>query len=328
MLKVGNIEFSSLPIIMAPMEDISDPPFRVICKNLGADLVYTEFLSSEGLIRNAGQTKAKLDFFAEERPVAIQVFGHDPNSLREAVAMIEAVNPDFIDINFGCPVRRVVNKGAGAAALKFPEKMVKLTSEVINATNIPVTVKTRIGWDHQSIVIEELSEKLQDVGVKALALHARTARQMYTGKADWEWFKKVKANPRFKIPLYGNGDVKTPEDALKMRDEYEVDGIMIGRAVVGNPWIFRETKHFFATGEHLPIADTNERVDVCKMHLLESIKWKGEKRGIFEMRKHYRRYFRDYINFREFREKLVESKDVNELLEILETVRTGYKEGI
>ncbi len=324
MLKIGEIELPDMPLILAPMEDISDPPFRLICKKMGADLVYTEFISSDGLVYNAEKSNVKLDIFDAERPVSIQVFGHKEESLVQAIKLIEEKNPDTIDLNFGCPVKKVIKNGAGAAALKEPEKMVRLTRAVVEATSLPVTVKTRLGWDQNSIIIPELSEKLQDTGIKALAVHARTAKQMYRGSADWSWFKKIKENPRFKIPLIGNGDVLTPEDAMNMKTNFRVDGIMIGRATMGNPWIFKEIKHFFKTGEKLSPPSISEKVDICKKHLLDSVKWKGEKLAILEMRKHYSHYFKSIKDIKNYRVKLTTNNSLNEILELLEIISVKY----
>ncbi|MFC2113943.1 tRNA dihydrouridine synthase DusB [Bacteroidota bacterium] len=321
MLKIGHIILPDMPLILAPMEDISDPPFRVICREQGADLVYSEFISSEGLIRNADKSRIKLDIFEAERPIAIQVFGHDEDSMREATALIEQAKPDIIDINFGCPVKKVVNKGAGAGALKNPERMIALAKSVVDSTNLPVTVKTRLGWDDKSIQIPEICERLQDVGVKAIALHARTAVQMYGGQADWTWFNKVKDNPRFTIPLFGNGDVKNALDAKRLRDNHPVDGIMIGRATTGNPWIFREIRQYFETGKLPAEVTISDRVEVCKTHLLESVKWKGEKLAILEIRKHYGPYFKGIPNFKPYRMRLVTSMDLKEILDTLEEVK-------
>ena len=325
MLKIGEIALATMPLILAPMEDISDPPFRAICRQLGADLVYSEFISSEGLIRDAEKSKIKLDIYDEERPVALQLFGHDSSSMIEAVKLAEEVNPDIIDLNYGCPVKKVVRKGAGAALLKDTDRMLELTKLIVNSTNKAVTVKTRLGWDHRSIQITELCEKLQDCGVKAIALHARTAVQMYSGQADWSWFPKIKNNPRFTIPLFGNGDVKTPADAMRMKNDYAVDGIMIGRGSVGNPWIFRDIKGFFLTGKSPDPPTIEERIHICRKHLYDSIKWKGERIAIFEMRKHYAAYFKSIPDIKALRIKLCESNSINEIEYLLEKVYSIYQ---
>jgi len=280
MIKIGKIELPSFPLLLAPMEDVSDPPFRAVCKQHGADLMYTEFISSEGLIRDAIKSRQKLDIFEEERPVGIQIFGGDEEAMAISAKIVDAVHPDLLDINFGCPVKKVVCKGAGAAVLKDIDLMVRLTKAVINSTSVPVTVKTRLGWDFDSINIMEVAERLQDIGVQALSIHGRTRSQLYKGEADWSWIAKVKNNPRIHIPIFGNGDVDSPEKALKYKNKYGVDGIMIGRAAIGYPWFFREVKHYFATGEKLDPPTLEERIDVIRQHLRASIKWKGPKVGI------------------------------------------------
>lgn len=306
------------------MEDISDPPFRVICREMGADLVYSEFISSEGLIRNADKSTVKLDIFEGERPIAIQVFGHDEESMKEAAGIIERANPDIIDINFGCPVKKVVKMGAGAGALQDLTKMIKITESIVKSTDKPVTVKTRLGWNSENIHIVELCERLQDAGVQAVALHARTAVQMYSGNADWSWFIKVKENPRFHIPLFGNGDVRNAQDAKKMIEEYAVDGVMIGRAAIGNPWIFRETRSYLQKGEISKPPSIQQRAQICKKHLLGSVKWKGERLGILEMRKHYRAYFAGIQGIKTYRQKLVESNEITMLLDILDDLQRCF----
>jgi len=326
MLRIGNIELPDCPLVLAPMEDISDPPFRVVCRQLGADLVYSEFISSEGLIRNADKSKIKLDIFPGERPVAIQVFGHNEQSMVEAIRLIEEVNPDIIDLNFGCPVKKVVSKGAGAGLLKEPDRMIELTRLMVNATSKPVTVKTRLGWDIKSIRIVDLCEKLQDTGIKAIALHARTAVQMYSGDADWTWFEKIKENPGFHIPLFGNGDVRSPEDAFRMKNQFGVDGIMVGRAAIGNPWLFREIRHYMAQGSYLSPPSIDERVSICRQHLYESIKWKGERLALLEMRKHYRHYFHDIPNIKPLRLKMCETMSVDEIEDILSQITQRARE--
>src|SRR6188508_2924500 len=290
MLKIGNIILPDFPLILAPMEDVSDPPFRAVCKDQGVDLMFTEFISSEGLIRDAIKSRQKLDIFEEERPVGIQIFGGDEEAMALSAKIVDATKPDLVDINFGCPVKKVVSKGAGAAVLKDIDLMVRLTKAVVQATNLPVTVKTRLGWDHDCINIEEVAERLQDVGIKALAIHGRTRCQLYKGSADWTAIARVKENPRIQIPIFGNGDVDTPEKAIAYKNKFGVDGIMIGRAAIGYPWIFNEIKHYFKTGERLENPTMANRVEVCKTHVLKSIEWKNPVVGINEMRRHYANY--------------------------------------
>jgi len=307
LVKIGDIELGDFPLLLAPMEDVSDPPFRALCKEQGADVVYTEFVSSEGLIRNAAKSVMKLDIYEKERPVGIQIFGANMDSMLQTIDIVEKSNPDIIDINFGCPVKKVVSKGAGAGILKDICLMEKLTAEMVKRTNLPVTVKTRLGWDHDSIKIVEVAERLQDVGIKAIAIHGRTRAQMYKGNADWKPIAAVKNNPRMHIPVFGNGDVNSPERAVEMRDEYGLDGAMIGRASIGNPWFFKQVKHYFNTGEHLPTISLQERVEAARRHLNMSIDWKGEKLGVFETRRHYTNYFKGIPNFKEYRMKMVTS---------------------
>lgn len=307
MVKIGDIELGDFPLLLAPMEDVSDPPFRALCKEQGADVVYTEFVSSEGLIRNAAKSVMKLDIYEKERPVGIQIFGANMDSMLRTIDIVEKSNPDIIDINFGCPVKKVVSKGAGAGILKDICLMEKLTAEMVKRTNLPVTVKTRLGWDHDSIKIVEVAERLQDVGIKAIAIHGRTRAQMYKGNADWKPIAAVKNNPRMHIPVFGNGDVNCPEKAVEMRDEYGLDGAMIGRASIGNPWFFKQVKHYFNTGEYLKPITLQERVEAARRHLQMSIDWKGEKLGVFETRRHYTNYFKGIPNFKEYRMKMVTS---------------------
>ena len=307
MVKIGDIELGDFPLLLAPMEDVSDPPFRALCKEQGADVVYTEFVSSEGLIRNAAKSVMKLDIYKKERPVGIQIFGANMDSMLRTIDIVEKSNPDIIDINFGCPVKKVVSKGAGAGILKDICLMEKLTAEMVKRTNLPVTVKTRLGWDHDSIKIVEVAERLQDVGIKAIAIHGRTRAQMYKGNADWKPIAAVKNNPRMHIPVFGNGDVNCPEKAVEMRDEYGLDGAMIGRASIGNPWFFKQVKHYFNTGEYLKPITLQERVEAARRHLQMSIDWKGEKLGVFETRRHYTNYFKGIPNFKEYRMKMVTS---------------------
>lgn len=307
MVKIGDIELGDFPLLLAPMEDVSDPPFRALCKEQGADVVYTEFVSSEGLIRNASKSVMKLDIYEKERPVGIQIFGANMESMLQTIDIVEKSNPDIIDINFGCPVKKVVSKGAGAGILKDVCLMEKLTAEMVKRTKLPVTVKTRLGWDHDSIKIVEVAERLQDVGIKSIAIHGRTRAQMYKGNADWKPIAEVKNNPRMHIPVFGNGDVNTPESAVEMRDQYGLDGAMIGRASIGNPWFFKQVKHYFETGEHLAPISLVERVEAARRHLQMSIDWKGEKLGVFETRRHYTNYFKGIPNFKEYRMKMVTS---------------------
>ena len=324
MTKIGSIELPDFPLLLAPMEDVSDPPFRYVCKKNGADLMYTEFISSEGLIRDAMKSKKKLDIFDYERPVGIQIFGGDEEAMALSAKIVDTVQPDLLDINFGCPVKKVVCKGAGAGVLKDVDLMIRLTKAVVKSTSLPVTVKTRLGWDEKSINIMEVAERLQDAGIQALTIHGRTRAQLYKGFADWEKIGEVKNNPRIKIPVFGNGDMDTPEKVLEMKNKYGVDGVMIGRASIGYPWIFNEIKHFLKTGTHLPAPTIDDRVDVCKTHLLKSVEWKGEHVGIVEMRRHYANYFKGLPNFKEVRTKLVTTDHFNEINDLLEDVRVKY----
>ena len=326
MIKIDNISLPNFPLLLAPMEDVSDPPFRAVCKANGADLMYTEFISSEGLIRDAIKSMQKLDIFETERPVGIQIFGGDEEAMSLSAKIVETVNPDLLDINFGCPVKKVVTKGAGAAVLKDIDLMVRLTKAVVNSTCLPVTVKTRLGWDESSINIEEVAERLQDVGIKALAIHGRTRSQLYKGVADWSHIAKVKDNPRIHIPIFGNGDIDSPEKALEYKNKYGVDGIMIGRAAIGYPWIFNEIKHFVRTQQFLPPPNIHERVQVIRQHLHRSIEWKGLKAGINEMRRHYTNYLRGLPNIKEFRLKLVTLSEVEEIDETLNSVIKTYSD--
>ncbi len=309
MPRIGDIELLEFPLLLAPMEDVSDPPFRALCKENGADVVYTEFISSEGLIRDAAKSVIKLDIYEKERPVGIQIFGAEMDSMLQAIDIVEKSNPDIIDINFGCPVKKVVCKNAGAGILRDIPLMVKLTEAMVKRTKLPVTVKTRLGWDNDSIKIVEVAERLQDVGIKAISIHGRTRVQMYKGHADWKPIAAVKNNPRMHIPVFGNGDVDTPEAAVLMRDDFGLDGAMIGRASIGNPWFFNQVKHYFKTGEHLPPPTMEERVKAAKRHLQMSIDWKGEKLGVFETRRHYTNYFKGIPHFKEYRMKMVTSDD-------------------
>ena len=324
MVKIGNIQLPGFPLLLAPMEDVSDPPFRAVCKDKGADLMYTEFISSEGLIRDAIKSRKKLDIFEYERPVGIQIFGGDEESLSLAAKIVDVTNPDLLDINFGCPVKKVALRGAGAGVLKDVDLMVRLTSAVVKSTSLPVTVKTRLGWDDNTRNIEEVAERLQDVGIKALAIHGRTRTQMYKGEADWTLIGKVKNNPRIQIPIFGNGDIDSPEKALEYKNRYGIDGIMIGRAAIGYPWIFNEIKHFFKTGEHLPSPTIEDRVQVARKHLHFSVDWKGPVVGINEMRRHYANYLKGLPNIKEYRTKLVTLTQVEEIDEVLDQVTRAY----
>lgn len=320
MAKIGNIELGSFPLLLAPMEDVSDPPFRALCKEQGADVVYTEFISSEGLIRDAAKSVQKLDIYESERPVGIQIFGANLESMLKTVEIVEKSKPDFIDINFGCPVKKVVSKGAGAGILKDIPLMVKLTEAMVKHTKLPITVKTRLGWDDDSIRILEVAERLQDVGTKAIAIHGRTRAQMYKGQANWEPIADVKNNPRMHIPIFGNGDVDTAEKAMIMRDKFGLDGAMIGRASIGNPWFFADVKHFFKTGEHLEPPTIPERVKTAKRHLEMAIKWNGEHNGLFETRRHYTNYFKGIPHFKEYRLKMVTSNTQEEVFQVFDEV--------
>lgn len=324
MLTIGNIQLPEFPLLLAPMEDVSDPPFRAVCKDNGADLMYTEFISSEGLIRDAIKSRKKLDIFDYEKPIGIQIFGGDEESLSLAAKIVDVTNPDLLDINFGCPVKKVALKGAGAGVLKDIDLMVRLTAAVVKSTSLPVTVKTRLGWDDNTKNIEEVAERLQDVGIKALAIHGRTRTQMYKGQADWELIGKVKNNPRIHIPIFGNGDIDSPEKALEYKNKYGVDGIMIGRAAIGYPWIFNEIKHFLKTGNHLSPPTIEDRVAVCKKHLHKSFEWKGPVVGIFEMRRHYTNYLKGLPNIKDYRYKLVTLKTLEEIDAVLDEIVTQY----
>ena len=324
MVKIGAIELPEFPLLLAPMEDVSDPPFRALCKEQGADVVYTEFISSEGLIRDAAKSTMKLDIYEKERPVGIQIFGANLDSMLRAVEIVEKSNPDIIDINFGCPVKKVVSKGAGAGILKDICLMEKLTAEMVKRTHLPVTVKTRLGWDHESIRIVEVAERLQDVGIKALSIHGRTRAQMYKGNADWVPIAAVKNNPRMHIPIFGNGDVNSPERAMEMRDSYGLDGAMIGRACIGNPWFFKQVKHYFETGTHLEPISMYERVEAARRHLKMAIDWKGEVLGVLETRRHYTNYFKGIPNFKPYRTKMVTSDHSQDVFKAFDEVETKF----
>lgn len=328
MAKIGNIDLGQFPLLLAPMEDVSDPPFRAICKELGADVVYTEFISSEGLIRDAAKSKVKLDIYEKERPVGIQIFGANLDSMLRTVEIVEQSKPDFIDINFGCPVSKVVCKGAGAGILKDIPLMIKLTEAMVKHTSLPITVKTRLGWDEKTIEIVNVAERLQDAGIQALAIHGRTRNQMYKGVANWEPIREVKNNPRMHIPIFGNGDVDSPEKAQLMRDDYGLDGAMIGRAAIGYPWIFREIKHFFETGNHLPLPTIEERVGVARKHLTMAMEWKGGRLGLLETRRHYTNYFKGIPHFKDYRLKLVTADDTNAIHQLFDEILVNFSDKI
>ena len=320
MVRIGNIDLCEFPLLLAPMEDVSDPPFRAVCKTNGADLMFTEFISAEGLIRDATKSVQKLDIYEYERPVAVQIFGDKIESMRKAAAIAEAAGPELIDINYGCPVKKIACKGAGAGILLDIPKMQKMTEEIVKQVSVPVTVKTRLGWDESNIRIVEVARRLQDVGIKALTIHGRTRKQMYKGEANWNHIAEVKDHPNIHIPIFGNGDIVSPEKALEYRQKYGVDGIMIGRAAIGNPWIFRQIKHYFETGEKLDEPDIHERVSVTKKHLELSIEWKGERLGILEMRRHYSNYFRGLSGFKPYRTRLIQSLLPGELFDTLDEI--------
>jgi len=325
LVKIGDIELNDFPLLLAPMEDVSDPPFRALCKEQGADVVYTEFISSEGLIRDAAKSVKKLDIYEKERPVGIQIFGANLDSMLKTVEIVEQSKPDIIDINYGCPVKKVVSKGAGAGILKDIDLMVKLTDAMVKHTKLPITVKTRLGWDYDSIKIVEVAERLQDVGCKAISIHGRTRAQMYKGEADWKPIAEVKNNSRMHIPIFGNGDVNTPERAVEMRDEYGLDGAMIGRASIGNPWFFKQVKHYIKTGEHLPEISIAERVTMAKRHLEMSIAWKeNEIVGVREMRRHYTNYFKGIPHFKEYRMKMVTADSLADVYNAFEEVLNKF----
>lgn len=326
MVKIRDIELGDFPLLLAPMEDVSDPPFRALCKEHGADMMYTEFISSEGLIRDAAKSIMKLDIYEQERPVGIQIFGAELDSMLQATEIVAQTNPDVIDINFGCPVKKVTCKGAGAAILQDIPKMVRLTAAVVKATSLPVTVKTRLGWDEESMHIVEVAERLQDVGIEGISIHGRTRKQMYKGDADWTLIGKVKDHPRIRIPVFGNGDVDSPQKALEMKNRYGVDGVMIGRAAIGYPWIFNEIKHFMNTGELLPPVTLAERVEMSRRLLQKAVEWKGERLGVVETRRHYSNYFKGIPHFKEYRMKLVTQDGYAELLETFDEIINNFSE--
>ncbi|AFC22819.1 tRNA dihydrouridine synthase DusB [Saprospira grandis] len=324
MVKIGDLSLGEFPFLLAPMEDVSDPPFRALCKEQGCDMMYTEFISVEGLIRDAKKSVVKLDIYPEERPIGVQIFGAELDSMMRAAEIVEEAQPEVLDINFGCPVKKVVCKMAGAGILRDIDRMVELTEAVVKSTKLPVTVKTRLGWDQNSIKIEEVAERLQDVGIKALSIHGRTRAQMYKGEADWSHIAKVKENPRIHIPIFGNGDIDSPEKAKLYKERYGVDGIMIGRAAIGYPWIFREIKHYFETGEKMAPPNIHERVDAARRHLIRAVEWKGPVLGVLETRRHYTNYFRGMPGVKEYRKKLVTLMELPDLLAVLEEIEARY----
>ncbi len=326
-MNIGSVKFGDFPLFLAPMEDVSDPPFRALCKEQGCDMMYTEFVSVEGLIRDAEKSVQKLDIYPEERPIGVQIFGAEIDSMMRAAEIVEEAGPEVLDINYGCPVKKVVCKNAGAGILRDIDAMVELTSAVVKATNLPVTVKTRLGWDDDTKYIVEVAERLQDVGIHAISIHGRTRQQMYKGEADWNLIAEVKNNPRIHIPVIGNGDIDSPQKAVEYKNKYGVDGIMIGRASIGNPWIFREIKHFVATGELLPPPTVEERVEAARQHLTHSIQWKGEKLGVLEMRRHYTNYFKGFPNIKTYRSRLVTSDYTSELYDTLSEIQAVYGDG-
>jgi len=323
-MQIGDVRFGDFPLFLAPMEDVSDPPFRALCKEQGCDMMYTEFVSVEGLIRDAEKSVQKLDIYPDERPIGVQIFGAEIDSMMRAAEIVEEAGPEVLDINYGCPVKKVVCKNAGAGILRDIDAMVELTSAVVKSTKLPVTVKTRLGWDDDTKYIVEVAERLQDVGIQAISIHGRTRKQMYKGEADWSLIAEVKNHPRIHIPVIGNGDIDSPEKALKYKNKYGVDGIMIGRASIGYPWIFREIKHFVKTGEHLPPPTVEERVAAARQHFTHSVAWKGEKLGILEMRRHYTNYFKGFTNIKQYRTRLVTADDGNEVLDTLSEIQEVY----
>ena len=323
-MKIGNLELGDFPLLLAPMEDVSDPPFRSVCKINGADLMFTEFISSEGLIRDAEKSVQKLDIYESERPIGIQIFGDKIESMKQAARIAEAANPEILDINYGCPVKKVACKGAGAGILLDLDKMQKMTAEIVKQVKIPVTVKTRLGWDENTIKIEEVAERLQDVGIKALTIHGRTRKQMYKGTANWDYIADVKNNPRISIPIFGNGDIDSPSKAKEYKEKYGVDGIMIGRAAIGNPWIFNQIKKYMNESEEIENPSIDERINILKKHLLFSAEWKGEKLGLIEMRRHYSNYFREIENFKEYRMKLILSESINNSMDLLKEISEKF----
>lgn len=324
-MKIGEIELGDKPLFLAPMEDVTDASFRYICKEYGADVMYTEFVSSDALVRDIKRSLDKLETFPYERPIGIQIYGHIPEAMEEAAKIAEQANPSFIDINFGCPVNKIANRGAGSGMMRYPEKMLDITKRVVQAVKLPVTVKTRLGWDENSKIIVELAEQLQDLGIAALTVHGRTRMQMYKGEADWTLIGDIKKNPRMKIPIIGNGDITSPERAKEAFDKYGVDGVMIGRATYGRPWIFNEIKHYLSTGEHMPELTVEEKSDLAKRHLLKSVEVKGDRVGVLEMRRHLSAYFKALPDFKPIRMKLVTENSYPELLKILDNIKEIYQ---
>lgn len=324
-MKIGEIELGEKPLFLAPMEDVTDASFRYICKEYGADVMYTEFVSSDALVRDIKRSLDKLETFPYERPIGIQIYGHIPEAMEEAAKIAEQANPSFIDINFGCPVNKIANRGAGSGMMRYPEKMLDITKRVVQAVKLPVTVKTRLGWDENSKIIVELAEQLQDLGIAALTVHGRTRMQMYKGEADWTLIGDIKKNPRMKIPIIGNGDITSPERAKEAFDKYGVDGVMIGRATYGRPWIFNEIKHYLSTGEHMPELTVEEKSDLAKRHLLKSVEVKGDRVGVLEMRRHLSAYFKALPDFKPIRMKLVTENSYPELLKILDNIKEIYQ---
>jgi len=321
MVKIGDIELGEFPLLLAPMEDVSDPPFRAVCKKNGADMMYTEFISSDALIRDADKSVQKLDIYDQERPIGIQIFGAEMDPMRQAAEIVERANPELLDINYGCPVKKVACKGAGAGILQDIPKMVRLTEAIVKQVDLPVTVKTRLGWDEDTKYIVEVAERLQDIGIKAISIHGRTRQQMYKGEANWDLIRDVKENPRINIPVFGNGDIDSPEKAVEYKNKYGVDGVMIGRAAIGYPWIFDEIKHYIKTGEHLAPPNIEDRIAICKEHLDRSLEWKGEYVGIVEMRRHYANYFKGLPGIKPIRSQLVTANTTGEIYELLDQVR-------
>ena len=324
LIYIGDIKLTEFPLLLAPMEDVSDPPFRALCKKHGADVMYTEFISSEGLIRDAAKSVQKLDIFEYERPVGIQIFGSEIESMKKATEVCDSANPDIIDINYGCPVKKVAGKGAGAGILQDIPKMVSLTKEIVKSTSLPVTVKTRLGWDDNSKYIVEVAERLQDVGIKAISIHGRTRAQMYKGEADWSLIADVKNNSRMKIPVFGNGDITSPQKALEYKNRFGVDGLMIGRASIGNPWFFNQVKSYINDGIILDPPTLKEKLDAVQEHLNFSIKWKGERLGILEMRRHYSNYFKGIPDFKRFRTQLVTLEKEEDLFNVLNSIEEQF----
>lgn len=323
-MKIGDIELGERPLFLAPMEDVTDASFRYICKEFGADVMYTEFISSDGLIRDARKSLEKLKTYPYERPIGIQIYGHIPDAMVEAAIMAEEARPSFIDINFGCPVNKIANRGAGSGMMRYPDKMIEITRRVVEAVKLPVTVKTRLGWDENSKIIVELAEQLQDTGIQALTIHGRTRSQLYRGEADWTLIGEIKKNSRMKIPVIGNGDITTPEGAAEAFERFGVDGVMVGRATYGRPWIFKEIKHYLSTGEHMPPLTVEEKVDLAKRHLLKSVEVKGDRVGVLEMRRHLSSYFKSLPDFKATRMLLVTENSHEELLKILDTIKEKY----